>query len=69
MIPPVYTNMLQGSKTFIAQCIRYFYRGAPPVARRADKRSPITIGTGSHACIEIETHCLFSNREGLGTSL
>ena len=32
-----------------------------PAARRATKRSPITIGTGSHACIEIETHAtLFS---------
>ena len=26
------------------------------VERRAAKRSPITIRTGSHACIEIETH-------------
>ena len=32
-----------------------------PAARRAAKWSPITIGTGSHACIEIETHAtLFS---------
>ena len=28
-------------------------------AQRAAKRSPITIGTGSHACIEIETHATF----------
>ena len=36
------------------------YSGAP-AAQRAAKRSPITIGTGSHACIEIETHAtLFS---------
>ena len=40
-----------------------------PAARRAAKRSPITIGTGSHVCVEIETHCLISNREGLGTCL
>ena len=26
------------------------------MARRANKWSPITIGTGSHAFIEIETH-------------
>ena len=32
-----------------------------PAARRAAKRSPIPIGTGSHARIEIETHAtLFS---------
>ena len=31
------------------------YSGAP-ASRRAAKRSPITIGTRSHACIEIETH-------------
>ena len=32
-----------------------------PAARTAAKRSPITIGTGSHACIEIERHAtLFS---------
>ena len=37
-----------------------FFSGAP-VAQRAAKQSPITIGTGSHACIEIETHAtLFS---------
>ena len=36
------------------------FSGAP-AARRAVKRNPITIGTGSHACIEIETHAtLFS---------
>ena len=36
------------------------YSGAP-AARRAAKRSPITIGTGSHAYMEIETNgILFS---------
>ena len=33
----------------------YVHSGAP-AARRAAKRSPITIATWSHACIEIETH-------------
>ena len=38
----------------------FSFSGAP-VARWTAKRSPITIETGSHACIEIETHAtLFS---------
>ena len=38
----------------------HIFSGAP-AARRAAKWSPITIGTGSHACIEIETYAtLFS---------
>ena len=43
-----------------SQLALYINSGDPTV-RRAAKRSPITIGTGSHGFIEIETHAtLFS---------
>ena len=37
-------------------------RSGAPAARRAAKRSPITIGTESHACIEIETQATLFSR-------
>ena len=41
-----------------------------PAARRATKRNTMTIGTGSHACIEIETHAtIFSWLTWLGHGL
>ena len=40
--------------------IQSIVHSRPPAALRAGKQSSITIGTGSHACIEIETHALFS---------
>ena len=35
------------------------FNSGAPAARRAPKRSPMTIRTGSRACIEIETHATF----------
>ena len=46
----------------------FFYSGAL-ATRRAPKPSPIIIGTGSHACIEIEKNIYYSSPQPYGQPL
>ena len=57
----VYINRKLGAFPIFYYIWSYHLISGAPAARRAAKRSPIAIGTGSHICMEIETHAtLFS---------
>ena len=59
---PGFTQKAPGGRVLIeGDVLLLRINSRAPAARRAAKQSPITIGTGSHACMEIETHAtLFS---------